>query len=146
MRIVVVKREEIDRLYERFKGMPANHMYRGDEGYAFFRKALMDSLLVVEYPFGIIRFTDYKPGRSVDVHTLFDSKEVFRSGEQLLEAAQYVFDHLGVKFIEATFPAGSRALRRLVEGIGFEHVRTLRQGLYNGIMHVDGVVYRLRRE
>jgi hypothetical protein len=146
MTVVQLSREEAGRLYERFAHLPANHMYRGDGGWRFFTRALFDSALVIEMNCGLLRFTDFVPKKSMRVHALFDSKEVFRSVEELQAAGQYVFDVFGIDYIAAVVPAEKRALARLLERVGFRCVRTLRKGLYNGTIYVDGAVYHLRRD
>lgn len=135
MRIINVTREEAERLHKRFCGFPSNSEYRGQGGFSYFVRAITDSILVVEYEFGMVRFNDYKPNNRVRVHALFDSKEVFRHINDLTTLALYVFDHLRIQYIEAIIPDGMRALSHILMGVGFD-----REGESE-----DGIIYRMRR-
>lgn len=125
--IYVPTRESAERLHERYASMPGNPMYRGEEGKEYFMQMLFDSILIVEYPFGIVRFSDYVPFESVQVHALFHSKEVFKSIASLISLAVGVLTILNVKRIEARIPAEKKALKRLLRRVGFTFVKTLRE-------------------
>lgn len=135
MTIINVTRKEVERLHRRFKDFPSVSEYRGPGGFEYFMRALNDSILVVEYEFGIVRFSDYRPNNSVRVHALFDSKDVFRNTDKLTVLALYVFDHLRIKYIEAIIPDGMRALSHILVRVGFD-----REGESG-----EGIVYRMRR-
>jgi hypothetical protein len=147
MRLITVGREESERLRERFAHFLSNDMYRGEEGKEFFLKALSQSDLVVEYPYGMVRFDGYRPGESIRVHALFDRKSALseEAVEDLKALVGYVFRHFNVNRIEALIPSGSRALKRLLYRIGFRYFGELPKGLFDGKMNVDGTLYRIRR-
>lgn len=123
--IYTPNRHSAELLYQRYKDMPGNPMYRGEGGKEYFMKMLYDSVFIVEYPFGIVRFSDYTHGHSIRVHGLFHSKEVFRHTEDLRKLAMHIFHAFDVMRIEATIPVGKRALRGLLAKIGFEQKGTL---------------------
>lgn len=145
MRIVELNRGEFFRLWSRFIGKPGTSEYEGEEGKEFFRTALMDSVLLLEFPFGLVRVTNYSPGKSVSIHGLFDSKEVFREVEQLRSAGLFLMRTYNVGYVRVVVPDKSRALKRLIEKVGFKKVKTLPEGLFDGRMYVDGEEYRAYR-
>lgn len=130
--IYVPTRESAQHLYERYKDMPGNPMYRGEGGKEYFMQMLFDSILIVEYPFGLVRFSDYVPLESIQVHALFHSKEVFKNVASLISLAIGVLTVLNVQRIEAHIPAEKKALKRLLRRIGFTFVKTLREGDNSG--------------
>lgn len=143
--IVSLDGRTVDRLWRRFKDMEANVHYRGDGGKAYFSRALSDSVLVAEYPYGLLRFTDYWPPYVVRVHGLFDGKAVFGAREELWRLGRYVFATLDVQFIDAIVPAGRKSLGRLVRALGMSYARTLPRAMRSGTIYIDADVYRLRR-
>lgn len=143
---ITLEEQNMQRLWHRFKDFPGNECYRGEGGREFFREALLDSVLVVPLPYGLLRFDHYYPPYVVMVHALFDSKEVFRNLDELRTVGRRVFGWLDIEFIDAVVPLEQRALCRLLGRLGFERVQTLLNGVFNGTMYTDGGVFRLRRE
>lgn len=147
MRLITVNREEAERLCGRFACFPSNDMYRGEKGKEFFFRTLAKSDLVVEYPYGMVRFDGYRPGDNIQVHALFDRKSALSDDavQDLKALVAYVFRHFQVSFIDALIPSESRALKRLLYRIGFRYFGELPKGLFDGKMNVDGTLYRVRR-
>lgn len=137
----------IKELWNRFKDKPGTTEYSGTTGLHEFTKALLNSVLVVSLFYGLLRFTDYVPGKSVRVHALFDSKEVFRSINDLRRVAMSVSSSvLTVEYIEAVIPKNSKALKRILENVGFVYIKGTKEPFYDGLSYVDGAIYRFFRE
>jgi hypothetical protein len=124
----MVTSRQAERLYEVYKDMSGNVEYRGVGGKAYFFDMLFDSIMLVEYPFGIVRFSDYVPMESVRVHALFRSKDVFRNIDTLRLLAKMVFSALYIKRIEAHIPSDKRALKRMLSQVGFKRTSLLSGG------------------
>ena len=82
MNAITIKSEEIQRLYKRVKNVEG---YTGKNGYAFFCKTIYDSIFVFEFPWGIVRLTDFVKGESVMVHGLFLNKGNLNSMDEVTD-------------------------------------------------------------
>ena len=138
MTLVTIKSKEIDRIYDRVKHIDE---YQGQRGYMFFCNAVYDSLLLFEFPWGIIRVTDFIPGDSVIAHGLFLNKGILRNIEDLKRCADYTLDLCKIHYIRVIVPAANKNLARLLDRSCFHKVLPLRNFVYNGIIHEDGTMY-----
>ena len=145
MRFISLDVAEFDRLYDRFSHMEANACYRDADGREYFRRALFDSVLLVEFPFGLVRFTDYV-SPVIRAHGLFDSKDVFGAQDELWRLAREVFTRFAVKYIEVIVPEEKRALRRLLLSLGMMYKRTLPDSMFNGTLYRRAALYRLKED
>ena len=138
MNAITIKSEEIQRLYKRVKNVEG---YAGKSGYAFFCRAIHDSILVLEFPWGIVRVTDFIKGQSVMIHGLFLNKGILKSMDEIKKNADYALGLFKINKIIVIVPAGSKGLARILDRSCFKKVLPLRDFVYNGIMYEDGDLY-----
>lgn len=87
-----------------------------------FRAELKGSPIVIELDFGYIRVERFIYGYEAVVHGAFWNKDVFRKKEEVIEVARRISALCKAKRIKVLIPEKHRSLRKLLDGLGLEHL------------------------
>jgi len=92
------------------------------EGRTFdsFRRAMQESCLIFELPFGFIRVEHQARAGLTWVHGGFWSREVFHKTDLLRELAHHIGEIMGISQLNIAIPVAGRGLPHIVEQVGFK--------------------------
>jgi len=140
MRYATLTEEYIDKLWLHIK--QARGIFGSLEGRSreTLKQSLLSSYIVLDFPFGYARFDEWIPGEQCSVHFAGWSPDIFRKKGELLIALNHMYSHHGMKRVYARIPTGSKALKHLVESLGFHYEGTEPNYYRVGCVHADRYV------
>ena len=140
MRYAVISEEYIDKIWSHVR--KARSVFGMLEGRCreTLARSLLSSYIVLDFSFGYARFDEWIPGEQCSVHFVGWSPDIFRRKGELLVALHHLYSHHGMKRVYARIPQGSKALRHLLEYLGFHYEGTEPNYYGVGCVHADRYV------
>jgi hypothetical protein len=116
---------KLDDWYDRIEHNPSLEVSRDQ-----FHRIWGSSDIVIEMPFGILRFDPLHPSTYTQVHGYFWSHKVFANAETFKEIVSYLFKLFPLSYILVVTPESSSGLAKLLTRIGFDRARTFGTDVY----------------